>query len=103
MLKKHPRALAFIFGTYFLVTLAEILISPMGQSFVSKVAPPKIAGLMMGGWLAATAAGSYGSGMLGKFYSRMAHHEFFLLLAALMAVAAVLVTVFLKKLSRFSS
>jgi POT family proton-dependent oligopeptide transporter len=94
---------SWLIGTYFLVTLAEILISPMGQSFVSKVAPPKIAGLMMGGWFAATAAGSYGSGMLGKFYSRMAHHEFFLLLAALMAVAAVLVTVFLKKLSRFSS
>jgi POT family proton-dependent oligopeptide transporter len=94
---------SWLIGTYFLVTLAEILISPMGQSFVSKVAPPKIAGLMMGGWFAATAAGSYGSGMLGKFYSRMAHHEFFLLLTALMAVAAVLVTVFLRKLSRFSS
>ena len=58
-------------GTYFVVTLAEILISPMGQSFVSKVAPPRIAGLMMGGWFAATAAGSYGSGLLGKSYSRL--------------------------------
>lgn len=94
---------AWLIGTYFIVTLAEILISPMGQSFVSKVAPPRIAGLMMGGWFAATAAGSYGSGMLGKFYSRMAHHEFFLILTALMALAAVLVTVFLKKLSRFST
>ena len=93
---------AWLIGTYFMVTLAEILISPMGQSFVSKVAPPRIAGLMMGGWFAATAAGSYGSGMLGKFYSRMPHHEFFLFLVALMAVAAVLVFVFLKKLRRFS-
>ena len=56
----------------------------MGQSFVSKVAPPRIAGLMMGGWFAATAAGSYGSGLLGKSYSRLAHHEFFLILAGLM-------------------
>lgn len=94
---------AWLIGTYFFVTMAEILISPMGQSFVSKVAPPRIAGLMMGGWFAATAAGSYGSGMLGKSYSRLAHHEFFLLLVALMAVAAVLVTVFLKKLNRFST
>lgn len=94
---------AWLIGTYFFVTMAEILISPMGQSFVSKVAPPRIAGLMMGGWFAATAAGSYGSGMLGKSYSRLAHHEFFLLLVALMAVAAVLVLVFLKKLRRFSS
>jgi POT family proton-dependent oligopeptide transporter len=94
---------AWLIGTYFFVTLAEILISPMGQSFVSKVAPPRIAGLMMGGWFAATAAGSYGSGMLGKSYSRFAHHEFFLFLTVLMAVAAVLVTVFLKKLNRFST
>lgn len=94
---------AWLIGTYFVVTLAEILISPMGQSFVSKVAPPKIAGLMMGGWFAATAVGSYGSGLLGKSYSRLAHHEFFLFLAALMVTAAVLVLAFLKKLRRFSS
>jgi len=94
---------AWLIGTYFIVTLAEILISPMGQSFVSKVAPPRIAGLMMGGWFAATAAGSYGSGLLGKSYSRLAHHEFFLLLAGLMLLAAVLVAVFLKKLKRFAT
>ncbi|NTU51680.1 MAG: peptide MFS transporter, partial [Candidatus Aminicenantes bacterium] len=94
---------SWLIGTYFLVTLAEILISPMGQSFVSKVAPPKIAGLMMGGWYAAIAAGSYGSGMLGKFYSTMPHHQFFLFLAGLMALAAVLVAAFLRKLNRFTS
>lgn len=94
---------AWLIGTYFIVTLAEILISPMGQSFVSKVAPPKIQGLMMGGWFAATAAGSYGSGLLGKSYSRFAHHQFFLILTGLLAVAAVLVLVFMKKLKRFSS
>jgi POT family proton-dependent oligopeptide transporter len=94
---------AWLIGTYFIVTLAEILISPMGQSFVSKVAPPKIQGLMMGGWFAATAVGSYGSGLLGKSYSRFAHHQFFLVLAGLMALAAFLVLVSLKKLKRFSS
>ena len=94
---------AWLVGTYFLVTLAEILISPMGQSFVSKVAPPRIAGLMMGGWFAATAAGSYFSGRLGKSYSRFAHHQFFLVLTALLAVSAVLVLVFMKKLKRFSA
>jgi len=94
---------AWLIGTYFVVTLAEILISPMGQSFVSKVAPPRIAGLMMGGWFAATAAGSYGSGLLGKSYSVLAHHEFFLLLAGLMLLAAVLVALFLRKLKRFAT
>jgi proton-dependent oligopeptide transporter, POT family len=94
---------AWLIGTYFLVTLAEILISPMGQSFVSKVAPPRIAGLMMGGWFAATAAGSYGSGLLGKSYSGLAHHQYFLFLAALMVLAAALVAIFMKKLKRFAA
>jgi POT family proton-dependent oligopeptide transporter len=94
---------AWLIGTYFVVTLAEILISPMGQSFVSKVAPPKIQGLMMGGWFAAMAAGSYGSGRLGKSYSRFAHHQYFLILTGLLVVAAVLVLAFMKKLKRFSS
>lgn len=74
----------------------------MGQSFVSKVAPPRWQGLMMGGWYAATAVGSYGSGVLGKYYSRFAHHEYFLLLTALLAVSASLVFIFLKWLRRFS-
>jgi len=94
---------AWLIGTYFVVTLSEILISPMGQSFVSKVAPHKIQGLMMGGWFAATAVGSYGSGLLGKSYSRFAHHQFFLILTGLLAVAAVLVLAFMKKLKRFSA
>jgi POT family proton-dependent oligopeptide transporter len=100
---KNIMSPAWLIGTYFIVTLAEILISPMGQSFVSKVAPPRIAGLMMGGWFAATAAGSYLSGKLGTFYSEFAHHEFFLVLTALMGLAAVLVFAFLRKLKRFSS
>jgi POT family proton-dependent oligopeptide transporter len=93
---------AWLIGTYFFVTLAEILISPMGQSFVSKVAPPRLAGLMMGGWFAATAAGSYGSGLLGKSYSALPHHAFFLILTGLLGLAAVMVLFFLKKLRRFA-
>lgn len=45
--------------TYLLLTFAELLLSPMGISFVSKVAPPKLKGSMMGGWFAATAIGNY--------------------------------------------
>jgi len=93
---------AWLIGTYFVVTIAEILISPMGLSFVSKVAPGRIRGLMMGGWYAAIAFGSYGSGFLGKFYSRFPHHQYFLILAGLLALAAVLVYLFMKKLERYA-
>lgn len=43
---------------YFILTVAELFISPLGLSFVSKVAPPQYRGLMQGGWMAATAVGN---------------------------------------------
>ena len=49
----------WLISTYLLLTFAELLLSPMGISFVSKVAPPKLKGSMMGGWFAATAVGNY--------------------------------------------
>ena len=48
-----------IFLLYLFLTFAELLLSPMGISFVSKVAPPKYKGLMMGCWFGATAIGNY--------------------------------------------
>lgn len=47
-----------LISTYLVLTFAELLLSPIGISFVSKVAPPKYAGLMMGLWFAATAIGN---------------------------------------------
>ena len=44
-----------LIGTYFILTVAELFISPLGISFVSKVAPPKYQGIMQGAWLGATA------------------------------------------------
>ena len=43
---------------YLVLTFGELLLSPMGISFVSKVAPPKYKGMMMGGWFVATAVGN---------------------------------------------
>ncbi len=47
-----------LIGTYIILTVAELMISPRGISFVSKVAPPQYQGLMQSGWLAATALGN---------------------------------------------
>ncbi len=44
-----------LIGTYFVLTVAELFISPLGLSFVSKVAPPHLQGLMQGAWLGTTA------------------------------------------------
>ncbi|MEX1312425.1 MAG: peptide MFS transporter [Candidatus Sulfomarinibacteraceae bacterium] len=88
---------------YLFITLAEILISPMGQSYVSKVAPPRIQGLMMGGWFASTALGSLSSGIFGSFYSEMTHDQYFMLLSGLSVFAALLVLLFMKNLKRFGN
>lgn len=54
-----PRVSAnLLISTYLILTFAELLLSPIGISFVSKVAPPKYAGLMMGLWFGATAIGN---------------------------------------------
>lgn len=47
-----------LIGVYLILTFGELLLSPMGISFVSKVAPPKYKGMMMGGWFVATAIGN---------------------------------------------
>ncbi len=47
-----------LLGTYFILTVAELFISPLGIAFVSKVAPPQYQGIMQGGWLGATAIGN---------------------------------------------
>ena len=47
-----------LIGTYFILTVAELFISPLGIAFVSKVAPPQYQGIMQGGWLSATALGN---------------------------------------------
>lgn len=47
-----------LIGTYFILTIAELFISPLGLSFVSKVAPPQYQGIMQGCWLGATALGN---------------------------------------------
>jgi POT family proton-dependent oligopeptide transporter len=48
----------WLINSYLILTIAELFLSPMGLSFVSKVAPSRFQGLMQGGWLLATAVGN---------------------------------------------
>ncbi|MDR0940374.1 MAG: peptide MFS transporter [Mediterranea sp.] len=58
----------WLISTYLVLTFAELALSPMGISFVSKVAPPKYKGLMMGGWFGATAIGNYMTSIIGYLW-----------------------------------
>ncbi len=88
----------WLVSTYFVITIGELFLSPMGLSFVSKVAPARMRGLMMGGWFGATAIGNYLSGFIGSFYNTISHTQFFLILAALLFLSALMIKIVLKKL-----
>ncbi len=88
----------WLISSYFVVTIGELHLSPMGLSFVSKVAPPKIKGLMMGLWFGATAIGNYLSGFVGRFYQNWELWQFFLLLVITSLISAGLILIFLRRL-----
>ncbi|MBU1936888.1 hypothetical protein KKG05_05765, partial [bacterium] len=81
--------------TYAVITLAELCLSPMGLSLVSKLAPPRMRGSLMGGWFCATAVGGYLSGLLGGLWDDMRHSSYFfiLVLASLAAFAVLLLVI----------
>jgi proton-dependent oligopeptide transporter, POT family len=73
---------------YFLIgTLGELHLAPVGLALISRLAPARMLSLMMGLWLAATFPGDVLGGWLGGFWSSMSKPHFFLILAAITAVA----------------
>ncbi len=85
--------------TYAVMTLAELMLSPMGLSLVSKVAPVRMRGMMMGGWFVATAIGNKLT-MIGVFWDRWLQSNFFFLLAGLALVMALVLFALLKPLKK---
>jgi len=81
---------AWLINAYAVITLGELCLSPMGLSLVSKLAPWRIRGMMMGGWFAATAIGNYLSGLLGAFWDQLLHSTFFIILVGTSLFAAAL-------------
>jgi proton-dependent oligopeptide transporter, POT family len=61
----------WLITTYFVVTIAELFLSPIGISFVSRVAPPKYKGLMQGAWFVTTAIGLNLVGVAGYLWMRV--------------------------------
>ena len=92
-----------LISTYLILTFAELLLSPIGISFVSKVAPPKYAGLMMGLWFGATAIGNQlvmiPGIMWGQNFNLIAIWG---VLAGICLVSALFIFSIIKKLNRVS-
>jgi POT family proton-dependent oligopeptide transporter len=93
----------WLISTYFTLTIAELFLSPMGISFVSKVSPPQYKGMMQGGWLAATAIGNYGVALVGWFWNKTELWIFWGILVVFCLLAATFIFSVLKRLEKAAS
>jgi POT family proton-dependent oligopeptide transporter len=84
---------------YAIISLGELMLSPMGLSLVSKVAPIRMRGLMMGGWFVATAIGNKLT-MIGIYWSIWYQSNFFIILGLMALVMSVVLFSLLKPLKR---
>ena len=87
--------------TYLILTFAELLLSPIGISFVSKVAPAKYKGMMMGGWFVATAIGNFLVAIPGLMWGKPLPVVWGAL-AGICLVAALFIFSIIKKLNKVS-
>jgi POT family proton-dependent oligopeptide transporter len=92
----------WLISTYLVLTFAELLLSPMGISFVSKVAPPKYKGMMMGGWFAATAIGNYLVAIIGYLWGNMPLWTMWGVLIVCCLLSALFIFSIMKKLEKVS-
>jgi proton-dependent oligopeptide transporter, POT family len=90
----------WLISTYFMITIAELFLSPIGISFVSKVAPPKLKGSMQGGWFAATAVGNYAVGLVGLLWAKLPLWAFWSVLVAFSLLSATFIFAVLKRLEK---
>ena len=84
--------------TYLVLTFAELFLSPMGISFVSKVSPPRFQGLMQGGWLGATAVGNLLLWIGSSMYIRLELWQVWLIFVVCCLSSAIFIFSIMKRL-----
>lgn len=92
---------AWLIGAYGVITVGELFLSPMGLSLVSKLSPPRLTSLMMGGWFLSTSLGNKLSGVLASLWNMYDHKAFFFIVNFSGAMfAALAIFIMLKWLRR---
>lgn len=79
--------------TYLLATLAELCLSPIGLSLVTKLAPAQFASLLMGTWFLSSFFGNLAAGVFAGYYEKISHIKFFLILAVISFIISILIHV----------
>ena len=100
-LASEIRLLRYLFGGS--LTIGELYLSPIGLSFVTKVAPMRIVSMMMGVWFLANFIGNYMTGYLGTFYEKMPRNQFFTMLLVIGVAAGAVLFVIGRPLDRIVS
>jgi POT family proton-dependent oligopeptide transporter len=97
-------SMVWLILAYLLHTLGELCLSPVGLSYVSKLAPPKFVGLMFGVWFGATAIANYLAGLSGSFIDKISEEYglsiFFMIyffIPVLAGVILIILTPWIKK------
>ncbi|UCE58550.1 MAG: peptide MFS transporter [Phycisphaerales bacterium] len=85
---------------YLVLTMGELCLSPVGLSLVTKLAPPKHVGLMMGGWFLATAIAEKLAQVFGARWGQMPPATYFMIFVIMCGVGALLMGVLVPKLKR---
>ena len=80
----------WLLASYFVMSCAELCVAPIGFSLVTKLAPKRLLGVLMGAWFSAIAIGNLGAGIIGRYWSVWSHQVFFAALAMTSVLAALL-------------
>jgi proton-dependent oligopeptide transporter, POT family len=90
----------FLIFAYLLHTVGELCLSPIGLSLVTKLAPARLGGMLMGVWFLAIAAGNYIAGHLGTLWEKQSHYTFFQIFVAMSLMASLSLLVLYKPLKK---
>lgn len=94
-------SMIWLVGTYAIFTVGEILVSPIGLSMVSKLSPPRVTALMMGGWYLVNAIAGKVAGLMATFWDEFTNKNmYFLILAVSAGVAGVIMLLIGKWISQ---
>lgn len=91
----------YLIGAYGVITIGELCLSPMGLSLVSKLSPPRLTALMMGGWFLSTSIGNKLSGVLASLWDGYNDKSWFFAVNCIIVLfAAVAILLMLKWLTK---
>jgi POT family proton-dependent oligopeptide transporter len=94
-------AMWWLIGSYGVITIGELCLSPMALSLVSKLSPPRLTALMMGGWFLSTSIGNKMSGVLASMWDSYEHKaNFFLVNFVLVLITTVIILMMIKWLNK---